>query len=248
MPKNLSTLAIKGTAGFLIGLAVWYGLAIPYARLLASVSEFVIQAAERPAITSITPMGSLLAVDRSDLRNSASEQRFAVETMDITFNVILLMTLFAMSARPLSDRNVFGFLGAATALFLVHAAAVVSFVEANYALNFGVWSAAHYGFVARHFWTVAPYFYSVIGVHGCAFALWWLFRVPSSSPSAGPGRQSPKQAPRHSTASVRLRRRRTGGRRASMRVCWRRLVVPRLTGGLRTRIRNQPQPPLSQAE
>lgn len=189
MPKNLSTLAIKGTVGFLIGLAVWYGLSFPYARLLGSVSEFVIRAAERPAITSITPMGSLLAVDRSDVRYTGSERRLAVETTDITFNVILMMTLFALSARPLSDRNVFGFVGAATALFLVHAAAVVSFVEADYALNFGVWSAAHYGVVARHFWTVAPYFYSVIGVHGSAFAIWWLFRAPSSPPLARAVRQ-----------------------------------------------------------
>lgn len=202
MPKNLSTLAIKGTAGFLIGLALWYGLAIPYARLLGSASEFVIRAAERPAITSITPMGSLLAVDRSDVRNS--EQRFAVETMDITFNVILLMTLFAMSARTLSDRNVFGFLGAATALFLVHVAAVVSFVEANYALNLGAWSAAHYGVVARHVWTVAPYFYSVIGVHASAFALWWLFRAPSTLPPAQQARTSRKHMPRTRVALTRM--------------------------------------------
>ena len=182
MPKSLSRLAIRGTAGFFIGLAVWYGLSVPYARLLGSLSEFVIRAAERPAVTSITPIGSLLAVDRSDFRTPASSRRLAVESMDITFNFILLVTLFAVSERPFSDRNVFGFLGAATALVFVHNAAVVSFVEANYALNFGAWSTAHYGVVTRNFWAIAPYFYSTIGVHGSAFALWWLFRAPSSTP------------------------------------------------------------------
>ncbi|HVR42388.1 MAG TPA: hypothetical protein VMS56_02985, partial [Thermoanaerobaculia bacterium] len=96
-----------------------------------------------------------------------------MESKDITFNFILLVTLFAASGRALSDRNVFGFVGAAVALVFVHVAAVVAFVKAYYALSFGPWSESHYGFVARNFWGAAPYFYSVVGVYGFAVALWW---------------------------------------------------------------------------
>ena len=190
MRKNLLKLAAKGAAGFLIALAVWLGLSVPYTRLLASVSEVVIRLAERPAVTLISPQGTLMVIDRTDIRRSPSSGQLAVESTDITFNFILLTTLFAASGRALSDRNVFGFVGAAVALFFVHVAAVVSFVKAYYALSFGPWSTLHYGLVARKFWGAAPYFYSVVGVYGFAFALWWIFR-PSPMPalqSASPAR------------------------------------------------------------
>ena len=181
MRKNLSPLVLKGLIGFLIALAVWGGLSVPYTRLLAFLSETVIRLGERPPITTITPQGTLMIVDRSDHPASASSMRFGVESTDITFNLILLMTLFAASSRALSDRNVFGFAGAAVALVLVHVAAVVSFVKAYYVESFGAWSLAHYGFVARHLWGAAPYFYSVVGVYGFAIAIWWLFRPATQS-------------------------------------------------------------------
>jgi len=90
------------------------------------------------------------------------------------------------------------FAGAAVALVFVHVAAVVSFVKAYYALSFGPWSESHYGFVARHFWEAAPYFYSVVGVYGFAIALWWLFR-PSSQPTP----KRPAQTRRTPRASQR---------------------------------------------
>jgi hypothetical protein len=198
LPKNLSPVVLKGAIGFLIGLAVWGGLSVPYTRLLASLGEAVIRLAERPPVTSITPQGTLMVIDRTDFPSSPSSVQLAVESTDITFNFILLITLFAASGRALSDRNVFGFVGAAVALVFVHVAAVVAFVKADYALNFGPWSTLHYGFVARNFWGAAPYFYSVVGVYGFAFALWWLFcpspdSIPQQSPPARAARASQKQ-------------------------------------------------------
>ncbi len=180
MRKDLSRVVLKGAIGFLAGLAIWGGLTVPYTRLLASLTEVAVRSFERPAVTRIIPDGSLLLVDRTDVRRTA-RGRFAVESTDITFNLIVLMTLFAASRRAFSDRNVFGFAGAAALLVLVHVAAVISFVKAYYALSLGAWSAAHYGVVARSFWGAAPYFYSVAGVYGFAFALWWLFRPMNAS-------------------------------------------------------------------
>ena len=194
MRRNLLRLAVKGAAGFLIALATWLWLSVPYTRLLASLSEAVIRLAERPPVTSITPRGTLMVIDRADFPPSPSSVRLAVESTDLTFNFILLMTLFAASDRALSDRNVFGFVGASVSLIFVHVAAVVAFVKDYYASNFGPWSALHYGFVARRLWGAAPYFYSVVGVYGFAVALWWLFRPPASpSPQrAWRGRKGPR--------------------------------------------------------
>lgn len=185
MRKNLWPPVLRGVIGFLIGLAAWGGLSVPYTRLLASLSETVVRLAERPPVTHITSQGTLMTVDRSDFPPSPSSVRLGVESTDITFNLILLMTLFAASSHALSDRNVFGFAGAAVALVFVHVAAVVSFVKAYYALSFGAWSTSHYGFLARHFWSAAPYFYSVVGVYGFAVALWWLFKAEGSAQRAG---------------------------------------------------------------
>jgi uncharacterized membrane protein len=183
--KNLWPLVLKGAVGFLIGLAVWSGLSVPYTRLLASSSQAVVRLGEHPPVTHITPDGTMMVVDRSDFPPTPTSVRLAVESTDITFNLILLITLFAASGRALSDRNVFGFATAAVVLVFVHVAAVVSFVKAYYAENFGAWSASHYGFIGRHFWSAAPYFYSVVGVYGFTIALWWLLRPSSRQASRG---------------------------------------------------------------
>ncbi len=143
----------------------------------------MIRLAERPAVTLITADGTLLMVDRSDFPPSPSAVRFAVESTDITFNIILLVTLFAASSRAFSDRNMFGFAAAAIALVIVHVAAVVSFVEAWYAGGSGSSSGAQYGFIAKRFWEAGPYFYSLVGTYGSAIALWWLLRpLPDNTP------------------------------------------------------------------
>ncbi len=137
-----------------------------------------------------------MIVDRRDFPPSPAG-RLGVESTDITFNLILLMTLFAASSGALSDRNVFGFAGAAAALVFVHVAAVVSFVKAYYAVSFGSWSTSHYGVVAQHFWGAAPYFYSVVGAYGFAIALWWLFRPSSqSTPKRVHARRTPRASRR----------------------------------------------------
>lgn len=181
MRKSLSRQVLSGAIGFVIGLAIWGGLSEPYTRLLASLSEDVIRLGERQPVTTLTPQGTVMVVDRSDFPPPAAG-RLGVESTDITFNLILLTTLFAAGSGALSDRNVFGFAGAALVLVLVHVAAVVSFVKAYYAVSFGSWSTSHYGLVAQHFWSGATYFYAVVGVYGFAVALWWLFRPQRTAP------------------------------------------------------------------
>jgi len=195
LPSNLWRLVLKGTIGFLIGLAVWGGLSVPYTRLLASLSETVVHLGEHPAITRITPRGTLMIIERRDVPRSPSAMQFGVESTDITYNVILLMALFAASRGALTDRNVFRFAAAAVALVIVHVAAVVSFVEAYYVEAVG---DAHSLSIAQHFWERAPYFYSVVGVYGFAIALWWLFRPSFSEASRQPQgtRRTSRAAPR----------------------------------------------------
>jgi hypothetical protein len=180
LPRNLWPLALKGAVAFLIGLAIWAGLAQPYARGLAAATQSILRLTERPDVSTIIANGTLLVVGRSDIPVSRTSGRYAVETTDITFNIILLITLFGASRRALSDKNVFGFVAAAALLVLIHVVAAVAYVKAYYVaiaaqpLSYGA------RFAAR-FWEAAPFFYSVVGAYGFAVALWWLLRPTSEA-------------------------------------------------------------------
>jgi hypothetical protein len=174
LPKNLWPSLAKGATGFLLGLAFWWALSPPYARLLGSLSEPLIHIGEHPPVTRLIADGTELTIDRTDFPRSSP--RPGLTLMDLTANVVLLATLFAVNRRPLSDRNVAGLLLASLVLVVVHVAAVVANVQSIYALRLGPWSERNYGPVARNFWGAGAHFYSLIGSFGAAFALWWLFR------------------------------------------------------------------------
>ena len=174
MRKNLGPNLVKGAAGFLLGLVFWWALSSPYARLLASLSEPLIRVTERPPVTRLIADGTNLTIDRDDFPRASP--RPALLLMDITANIILLTTLFSVTRKPMGDRNIPSFLLACLALVLVHVAAVIVNVQSIYALRLGPWSAQHYGPLARNFWGAAAHFYSVAGVFGAPFALWWLLR------------------------------------------------------------------------
>jgi hypothetical protein len=148
-------------------------------------SETAIRIVERPAVTSINTQGSLMVIERRGVYNT---MRPAIESSDLTFNVILLITLFAINRDPISRRNIAAFARAAPFLLFVHVAAAIAFVQMFYVDSA---AGASYGPLARRFWSSVPYFYGIIGVYGSAVALWWLFR-PSDLPAEGLSRSGRK--------------------------------------------------------
>lgn len=205
---QLLRLVLKGAGGFAAAFTIWLTLSAPYARLLAAAVQPVMRSTEQPVITSVVPSGTLLVNYRADVRPESGQ--LAVESRDITFNFILLVTLFAVSRNVFSRRNLAGLAAASALLFLVHVAAATSFIKADYALNYGSWSAEHFGAIARSVWSGAPYFYSVVGVHAFAFALWWLLHDSSPRRSLqtapSPKRASPAEADARREARIRARR------------------------------------------
>ena len=181
MRKDLFRSLAKGAAGFLLGLAFWWVLSFPYARLLAFFSEPLIRMAESPPVTRVIAEGTELTIDRADFPRSSP--RPGLLLMDLTSNFVVLTALFAVNRRPLGDRNITGLLLASLVLIAVHIAAVLVNVQEIYALRLGPWSERNYGPVARNLWGAGAHFYSLIGAFGAAFALWWLFR-PSSVPGS----------------------------------------------------------------
>lgn len=176
MLSDLASKLAKGAVGFLAGLLLWWALAAPYAYALATLSEPLIRVTERPSVTRLVARDTEVLIERTDFDRTSGRPGLLVR--ELTFNLIILTTLFAASAHPLRDQNIRGLLYAVLALLPVHIAAVIMNVQSIYALRLGAWSVQNYGPFARNFWGAAAHFYTIVGAFGAAFALWWMFRPP----------------------------------------------------------------------
>lgn len=180
MPRLDWKVALKGLAGFTVGVAVWVFMTPLYNRVIAAGAEAVIRAFEDPKATNLRERDEKYwIIDRSDF--DPRSKRPAVQLQDLTFNVVLLTALFAASPRTFSNRNVGGFAAAAVLLGLTHVFGVIAEVMSYYAGRFGMWSTVHYSDFERHFWGVMNHFYRLVLMYALGFALWWIFRDPGTA-------------------------------------------------------------------
>lgn len=182
LPLAPKTLA-KALAGFAAGLALWTAMSPVYPKLVARPAELIVRALESPNVTRLRPEGPRLVVDRTDFPTVAARPTIAVH--DLTFNVILVVALFATAAPLLSGRNVAGFAGALAVLWVTHVLAVAVGVESTYALKLGRWSEVHYGAFARNAWGAAEHFYRLVGMYAIAFGAWWGLKPPAAAGAGG---------------------------------------------------------------
>ena len=190
MPRVDWRTALRAIAGFLAGLLLWAALTPLYDRVVAAGAEAVIRTFEHPKVTRLRPADDrTVTVDRSDF--DPRSKRPAIPVHDLTFNIALLTALFAISQRPMSDRNIGGFLIAATILTFTHIGGTIAEVMALYASRLGAWSQVNYSDLERNVWGVANHFYRLVLMYAIAFALWWIFRD-----AAAPGRPAPAKKKR----------------------------------------------------
>jgi hypothetical protein len=182
LPRGGWLTALKVTAGFFAGLALWLALSDPYAKVIARAVQPILRLSESPAVTRLRAEGPRIIVDRSDF--PARSARPNLPLQDQTFNIILLTALFASNTPLFSNRNVSTFLIALLLLFCTHVLGFVAAVKSVYALQLGAWSEAHYGPVSRNFWAGAAHFYRLVGMYAIAFVLWWMLR-PAAAQTAG---------------------------------------------------------------
>ncbi len=183
---------LKGFAGFFVGLAVWLALSPPYNRAIAGASEAILRLAESPSVTRLRPEETEIIVDRDDFPPRSA--RPGVPLQDLTFNIILLVTLFASSAETFSNRNIVGFLFGCLILYATHVFGLIAAVQTIYALKLGAWSEAVYGPISRNFWSGFSHFYRLVGLYAFAFAIWWGLRPSESRPAeANAGRKKKRR-------------------------------------------------------
>ncbi|MDQ3284050.1 MAG: hypothetical protein M3Q69_21830 [Acidobacteriota bacterium] len=181
--------AVRALAGFIAGVALWLLLSPLYDRAIAAGAQAIMRTFEKPKVTRLhVESDRFTTVDRSDF--DPRSKRPAISIADLTFNVVLLIALFAASPRPFSDRNIGGMLVAFAALALTHILAAVTEVMSIYVAKLGMWSTVHYSSFERNFWGVSSTFYRVVLMYAIAFALWWMLhdRATASSVKKKKGR------------------------------------------------------------
>jgi hypothetical protein len=160
-----------------------------YNRVLGGVAEGAIRLFERPRATRLYAEGRRLVIDRADFPSTSDRPSLPVD--DLTFDVILFLTLAATTPGLLRDRAVKGVAVSLLALFVLHVLAVVVNVEAFYATRLGAWSAANYGAFSRNLWATATHFWRFVGCYAAAFLLWWfLVREAAAGAVAPPAASS----------------------------------------------------------
>ncbi len=177
--------------GFLAGLALWWSATPAYNRLLAGMAEGAIRVFERPHATRLYAEDRRLVIDRADFPSTSDRPSLPVD--DLTFDVILFLSLAATTRGLLRDRAVKGVAVSLLVLFVLHVLAVVANVEALYATRLGAWSAAHYGALSRNLWVTATHFWRVVGCYAAPFLLWWILIRPADAdaPAAAQSKARP---------------------------------------------------------
>ncbi|HEX7616201.1 MAG TPA: hypothetical protein VF554_13125 [Thermoanaerobaculia bacterium] len=197
-------LALRVLLGFVAGLALWWSATPAYNRLLAGMAEGAIRAFERPRATRLYADDRRLVIDRADFPSTSDRPSLPVD--DLTFDVILFLSLAATTRGLSRDRAMKGIALSCCVLFALHVLAVVANVEAFYATRLGAWSAAHYGPVSRNLWATAEHFWRFVGCYAAAFLLWW-FLVRATVPVAPTASRAPsgRSSSRAASAGGRAR-------------------------------------------
>ena len=158
---------LRFVVGFAVAAAVWYNLTPAYDRLIAAAATPLLKIDPRFRAAHLAAAGRIIKV-------TGGVPAADIPADELTYNVILLVALFASNRRPLRDRNVVAFLVSNLIVVALHVIAVLLSVESTYAVRMGAWSEAHYGAAGYYFWLYAEIFYRLVGMFGAVFVCWWI--------------------------------------------------------------------------
>jgi hypothetical protein len=161
---------VRGVVALVAAAVIWSWVAAPYNALLVHATAPLVRLDPRLGSADVTPRSDAIAVDAPH----GEFPEVVIPGSQLTYNVILLVALFASNVRPWRDRNIIGFVVALVIVMLLHPFAALVSIESTYATRLGAWSESHYGNVAANFWLLAEMFWRLIGMFGVVFATWWV--------------------------------------------------------------------------
>jgi|GEM_PF-550122 len=161
---------VRLAIGLAAGIALWWTCGDVWNRALAVMTQPLMKLDRRISAGDLVAVGHTIVVQPT--RDTMPMATIPADQM--TFNVILLVGLFASNRAPFSDRNMKAFAIAFAIVLLLQPIGVFLSIESTYANQQGVWSDQHYGDAAARAWINAEIFYRLIGMFGVVFGAWWM--------------------------------------------------------------------------
>ncbi len=144
----------KFAAGLAVAVPLWWFTLPAYSRVVVFLTAPLIHldAQFARAIFSV-------AANRILMRNPSLD----IPAEQVTYNLVLLVALFASVRRPFRDQNVIAFLISAAIVFTTHVAGLVLWIESAFAIRAGGWST----------WSAVQTLLQIVGMPAIVFACWW---------------------------------------------------------------------------
>jgi hypothetical protein len=160
--------ALRFLAGLALGVWIWWAATPAYNHVLAPATQLLLHADRHLADAVLVPQ------ERKILITSSTPLPIATMPADqLTYNLILLLALFASNEKPWRVPNVRGLAIALVILFSSHCVGLLISIESTYAVRQGPWSEQHYGDAAANFWLTTELVFRIVGMFGVVFASWW---------------------------------------------------------------------------
>jgi hypothetical protein len=160
--------ALRFLAGFALGVVIWGAATPAYNRVLAPATQLLLHADPRLAAAVLVPQERKIFVTSSTPLPTAT-----MPADQLSYNIILLLALFASNDLPWRLANLRGIAIALLILFISHCVGLVISIESTYAVRQGVWSDQHYGDTAANLWLTTELVFRIVGMFGVVFASWW---------------------------------------------------------------------------
>jgi hypothetical protein len=160
--------ALRFLAGVALGFWIWWAATPAYNQGLAAATQLLLHADSRLAAAELVPQERKIFVTSSTPLPTAT-----MPADQLTYNIILLLALFASNDDSWRVPNLRGLAVALVILFLSHCIGLVISIESTYAMRQGVWSEQHYGDAAANFWLTTELVFRIVGMFGVVFASWW---------------------------------------------------------------------------
>jgi hypothetical protein len=141
--------AARFIAGFVVATIVWLWISPLLARGMAATTQPLLHLDSRFRDAQLSASESMVSVDAP--HGTFPQTKYPAD--QLTFNVILLVALFASNKRPWL--------------------ALLVTIETYYA-DFTKWGEARYGTIAANVWLVLQMFWRLVGMFGVVFACWWV--------------------------------------------------------------------------
>lgn len=180
---------VRFVLGLALGLGLWVSTAPSYNGVVARGAGTLLRFDSRFADAEATAGKARMTV----LSPGGAFPTTILPVAQLTYNVVLLVALFASNDRPWRRRNLQALVVSLIVVAALHPVGAFVTAESTYANQLDGWSEEHFGAATAGGWHIAEMFYRLVGMFGAVFICWWLGSQRDANKALGRVRQ-PKAA------------------------------------------------------